>query len=328
MGSFIAAGTSYATHGEPMIPIYIFYSMFGFQRTGDLMWAAGDQMARGFLLGATAGRTTLNGEGLQHQDGHSLLLASTNPACVAYDPAFAFEIAYIVEDALRRMYGSTEEHPDGENIFYYLTVYNEPYPAAGRARGPRRRGPAQGPLPLRAGAELRRRPAAGADPRLGCRDAVGAGGAGAAGRGVGRRGRRLVGDLVERAAPRRGGVRGVEPAAPRRGAAHAVRHPGAGRAHPARSSRSATGCGRCRTRSRAGCPATTPRSARTASAAPTPAARPGATSTSTPQSIVVAVLTELARRGEVKHEVLRQAIERYQLLDVQAAGAGPTGGEN
>ena len=103
--SWTAAGTSYATHGEPMIPIYIFYSMFGFQRTGDQLWAAADQLTRGFLLGATAGRTTLNGEGLQHQDGHSLLLASTNPACVAYDPAFGFELGHIVRDALRRMYG-------------------------------------------------------------------------------------------------------------------------------------------------------------------------------------------------------------------------------
>ncbi|MBI1758365.1 MAG: pyruvate dehydrogenase (acetyl-transferring), homodimeric type [Actinobacteria bacterium] len=126
-GSFIAAGTSYATHGEPMIPVYIFYSMFGFQRTGDALWAAADQMTRGFLLGATAGRTTLAGEGLQHNDGHSLLLASTNPACVAYDPAWAYEIAVLVEDGLRRMYGATEAHPHGEDIFYYLTVYNEPY---------------------------------------------------------------------------------------------------------------------------------------------------------------------------------------------------------
>jgi pyruvate dehydrogenase E1 component len=121
VASFTAAGTSYATHGEPMIPVYIFYSMFGFQRTGDGLWAAADQMARGFLLGATAGRTTLNGEGLQHEDGHSHLIAATNPAVVAYDPAFAFEIAYITENALHRMYG---EHP--ENIFYYLTIYNEP----------------------------------------------------------------------------------------------------------------------------------------------------------------------------------------------------------
>jgi pyruvate dehydrogenase E1 component len=127
MGSVIAAGTSYATHDEPMIPIYIFYSMFGFQRTGDSMWAFADQLGRGFLLGATAGRTTLNGEGLQHEDGHSILLASTNPACVAYDPSWAYEISYITKDALQRMYGSTQEHPNGENIFYYLTLYNEPY---------------------------------------------------------------------------------------------------------------------------------------------------------------------------------------------------------
>ena len=127
MGSVIAAGTSYATHGAPMIPVYIFYSMFGFQRTGDEIWALGDQLGRGFLLGATAGRTTLTGEGLQHNDGHSLLLASVSPACVAYDAAWAYELAYIVKDGLRRMYGPTEGHPDGEDIFYYLTVYNEPY---------------------------------------------------------------------------------------------------------------------------------------------------------------------------------------------------------
>lgn len=120
--SFTAVGTSYSTHDVPMIPIYIFYSMFGFQRTGDAFWAASDQMARGFVLGATAGRTTLNGEGLQHEDGHSQLLASTNPAVVAYDPAFGYELGHIVRDGLRRMYGE-----DSENIYYYLTVYNEPY---------------------------------------------------------------------------------------------------------------------------------------------------------------------------------------------------------
>ncbi|MGH3473054.1 MAG: transketolase-like TK C-terminal-containing protein, partial [Nocardioidaceae bacterium] len=126
MGSAIAAGSAYATHGEPMIPVYIFYSMFGFQRTGDWMWALGDQLGRGFLIGATAGRTTLTGEGLQHADGHSPLLASSNPACVAYDPAYAYEISYIVQDGLRRMYGSSDDHPHGEDVFYYITVYNEP----------------------------------------------------------------------------------------------------------------------------------------------------------------------------------------------------------
>jgi pyruvate dehydrogenase E1 component len=122
--SLIAAGSAYATHGEPLIPIYVFYSMFGFQRTGDQFWQMGDQLARGFVLGATAGRTTLTGEGLQHADGHSHLLASTNPAVVAYDPAFGFEIAHIVKDGLRRMYGGTPE--ENEDVFYYLTVYNEP----------------------------------------------------------------------------------------------------------------------------------------------------------------------------------------------------------
>jgi pyruvate dehydrogenase E1 component len=101
--------------------------MFGFQRTGDMMWALGDQLGRGFLLGATAGRTTLTGEGLQHNDGHSVLLASVSPACVAYDAAWAYELACIVKDGLRRMYGSSDDHPHGEDIFYYLTVYNEPY---------------------------------------------------------------------------------------------------------------------------------------------------------------------------------------------------------
>jgi len=128
MGSVIAAGSAYATHGTHMIPVYVFYSMFGWQRTGDQMWALGDQLGRGFLLGATAGRTTLAGEGLQHNDGHSQLLASVSEACVSYDPAWGYEVAVIVKDALRRMYDSSPEHPDGENIFYYLTVYNEPYP--------------------------------------------------------------------------------------------------------------------------------------------------------------------------------------------------------
>ncbi len=119
MSSFLAAGTSYATHGVPMIPFYIYYSMFGPQRVGDLFWLAGDIRAKGFLLGATSGRTTLNGEGLQHQDGHSLLHASTIPTCLPYDPSFGFELAVIVADGMRRMY------VEQEDIFYYLAVYNE-----------------------------------------------------------------------------------------------------------------------------------------------------------------------------------------------------------
>jgi pyruvate dehydrogenase E1 component len=126
MASATAAGSSYSTHGEPMIPFYIFYSMFGFQRTGDSIWAMADQLARGFLIGATAGRTTLTGEGLQHADGHSPLLAATNPAVVHYDPAFAYEIAHIMQNGLERMYGAGGPEGHGENVIYYLTVYNEP----------------------------------------------------------------------------------------------------------------------------------------------------------------------------------------------------------
>ena len=123
MASFTAAGTAYATHATPMIPFYIFYSMFGFQRVGDLVWAFGDARGRGFLLGATAGRTTLNGEGLQHEDGHSHLLFSAVPNVRAYDPAYAYELAVVIRDGIRRMYG-----PTPEDIFYYITLYNENYP--------------------------------------------------------------------------------------------------------------------------------------------------------------------------------------------------------
>jgi len=122
MASFLAAGTAYAMHGVPTIPFYFFYSIFGFQRVGDMIWACGDSMCRGFLMGGTAGRTTLNGEGLQHQDGHSQLVALTVPNLVSYDPAFAFELALIVRDGIRRMYEQQED------VFYYLTVYNENYP--------------------------------------------------------------------------------------------------------------------------------------------------------------------------------------------------------
>jgi pyruvate dehydrogenase E1 component len=123
LASWTAAATSYASRGVPMVPFFIFYSMFGFQRVGDLIWAAADARARGFLLGATAGRTTLLGEGLQHQDGHSLVLASTVPTCEAYDPAFAYETAEIVRHGIDRMYGANPE-----DVFYYLTLYNENHP--------------------------------------------------------------------------------------------------------------------------------------------------------------------------------------------------------
>jgi pyruvate dehydrogenase E1 component len=121
MSSWIAAATAYSNHGVSMIPFYIYYSMFGFQRIGDLAWAAGDMQARGFLIGGTAGRTTLAGEGLQHQDGHSHLVAATIPNCVSYDPAFAYELTVIVLDGMRRMYQQQE------SVFYYITVMNENY---------------------------------------------------------------------------------------------------------------------------------------------------------------------------------------------------------
>jgi pyruvate dehydrogenase E1 component len=129
MASFISAGTAYSTHGLNMVPFFFFYSMFGFQRIGDLIWAAGDAQARGFLLGATSGRTTLAGEGLQHQDGHSHLLAYSSPSIQAYDPAYAYELAVIVREGLRRMLEA------GDNLIYYITIMNEFYPMPGRPSG-------------------------------------------------------------------------------------------------------------------------------------------------------------------------------------------------
>ncbi|HEX2050662.1 MAG TPA: pyruvate dehydrogenase (acetyl-transferring), homodimeric type [Actinomycetota bacterium] len=149
MGSFTAAATSYATHSEPMVPFFIFYSMFGFQRIADEIWSLADQRGRGFLLGATAGRTTLLGEGLQHQDGHSLLIATTNPACVSYDPAFAYEIATIVRHGLERMLD------DHEDVVYYLTLYNEPYPQPRKPDGDVDDGILRGLYPFRAAPEER-----------------------------------------------------------------------------------------------------------------------------------------------------------------------------
>ena len=219
VGSFIAAGTSYATHDEPMIPIYIFYSMFGFQRTGDGLWAAADQMARGFLLGATAGRTTLTGEGLQHADGHSLLLASTNPAVVAYDPAFAYEIAYIVESGLARMFG---ENP--ENVFFYITIYNEPYVQPPEPENFDPEGVLRGLYRYRVATEQRTNKAqilaSGVAMPSGLKAARDVG------RGVGRRRRRVVGDQLGRVEPRRRGRRQGETAPSGPAGRRPVRHRG------------------------------------------------------------------------------------------------------
>ena len=150
ISSFIAAGTSYSAHDVQMVPFYIYYSMFGYQRVGDLVWAAADQRTRGFMLGGTAGRTTLNGEGLQHEDGHSHVLFSVVPNCRAYDPTFGYEVAVIIQDGLRRMVGEQED------VFYYLTLMNENYRhppmPAGRAGGdPARDVPAVGDAPTTTG---------------------------------------------------------------------------------------------------------------------------------------------------------------------------------
>ena len=228
VASFAAAGSSYSTHDQPMIPVYIFYSMFGFQRTADSFWLAGDQMVRGFVMGATAGRTTLNGEGLQHEDGHSHLIAMTNPAVVAYDPAYAYEIGHIVRDGLRRMYGE-----DSENVFFYITRLQRALRHAAAARGPRRRRPAARHVP--AEPLDRRAPAQGPDHGLGRGGPVGAEGPGAAGRAVGRGRRRLVGDVLDRAAQGRAGRGQAQPARAHRRGPRALRdHPPAGPARPGR----------------------------------------------------------------------------------------------
>ena len=224
MASFIAAATSYATRGVPMIPFYTFYSMFGFQRIGDLIWQAADIRARGFLLGATAGRTTLLGEGLQHQDGHSLLLASTVPAVQAYDPAFAYEVGAIVRAGIQRMYGA--DVPDAErDVIYYLTLYNENYqmPALPHDRVAEvEEGVVRG---LYKFADAPEGPSqAGHDPVLRHLARGGPGRRHRARRALRRRRRAVVGHVVQEAARGGAGRRAVEPAAPLAGAARPARH--------------------------------------------------------------------------------------------------------
>ena len=220
MASLIAAGTSYATHGEPMIPFYIFYSMFGFQRTGDQAWAFGDQRGRGFMIGATAGRTTLAGEGLQHDDGHTQVLASTKPVVRAYDPAFAYELAAVIRDGIERMYG------DGEDVFYYVTVYNENY-----SRRPSPRASTRGSSGASTGSPTRprsraRRAASAWSARLD--PAAGHRRPGPAGERTRDRGGGLLGDVVPAAPPRGAAGRAVEPPQPGQEPARAVRRAGPG----------------------------------------------------------------------------------------------------
>ena len=218
MCSFIAAGTAYATHGINTIPFFIFYSMFGLQRIGDLVWAAADMSVRGFLLGGTSGRTTLAGEGLQHQDGNSHVLALPVPNLRAYDPAFAYEISVIIQDGIQRMYG------DGERIFYYITVMNEPYvmPAMpegareGILRGMYRMRPAAARTQTKLRAQLL---GSGAilHEALKAQEILA--------REIRRCRRRVERDQLQGALPRRAGRGPREPAASRRKAARAVRYP-------------------------------------------------------------------------------------------------------
>ena len=208
MASLIAAATAYATWGEPMIPFFVFYSMFGFHRLGDLIWALGDMRGRGFLMAATAGRTTLQGEGLQHCDGYSHAWAAVVPNCRAYDPAFAYELAVIIRDGLRRMYGA-----DPEDVFYYITLYNETYPMPampdgaedGILRGLYRCRPA-----------TRRADPPGPDPGQRDGDAGRPGSPTPAGRRARRRRRCVERDQLPAAAQRRPRRRALEPAAPHR----------------------------------------------------------------------------------------------------------------
>ena len=298
-----------------MIPFYIFYSMFGFQRTGDSIWAMADQLARGFLIGATAGRTTLTGEGLQHADGHSPLLAATNPAVVHYDPAFAYEVAHIMESGLARMYGETEAHPHGEDVIFYITVYNEPVSqpkepddvdVEGILRGMHQVATAEGEGPrvtlLASGVGY---------PWIEDAQRILAEDWGVAGRPV-------VGHLLERAGPQRHRRRGVEPPAPGRDARGRRTSPTGSPASPARSSRCRTTCAPYPSRSRAGCPA----DYRVLGAdgfgfADTrPAARRFFHIDA--QSVVVQALQALADAGEIDRGQVEKAFAQYRIDDPTA----------
>ena len=274
LADFTAAATSYATHGEPMIPFYIFYSMFGWQRTADQFWALADQLGRGFVIGATAGRTTMTGEGLQHADGHSHLIASTNPAALSYDPAFAYEVSVIVKEGLRRMYGGAD---GGRGRLLLPDGLQRDQGPAGHAAG-RRRGHPQGPVPLpggRASPPPTARssscwppapPSTGSWRPSSCWPPTGAWRRTSGRRRPGRSCAATRWSATPPGSTARTGSR-TSP----------VRWP----APPARSSRSATGCGRCPTRSPRGSSRTGSPSAPTASASPTPVTRPAGTSAST-----------------------------------------------
>ena len=324
MASATAAGSAYSTHGEHMIPFYIFYSMFGFQRTGDSIWAMADQLARGFLIGATAGRTTLTGEGLQHADGHSPLLAATNPAVVHYDPAFAYEVSHIMQSGLERMYGRAGPRTA-------RTSSSTSPSTTSRSPSPRSRTTSTSRASSRASTTSR--PAEGDGPRVQLLAS-----------GVGYpwidRGRARCWPRSGACAPtpgrsRRGTSWPATPSPPRSGTsctpasqpAHGVRHRASSPARPVRSWPCPTTCVPCRCRSRAGSPATTACWVPTASASPTPAPPPAASSTSTPQSVVVQALQALADAGEVAGGEGRRGRSRsYRIDDPTAVQRRQAGG--
>ena len=315
MASATAAGSAYTTHGEHMIPFYIFYSMFGFQRTGDSIWAMADQLARGFLIGATAGRTTLTGEGLQHADGHSPLLAATNPAVVHYDPAFAYEISHIMQNGLERMYGTGGAQRRRRERHLLPHRLQRAGLDAGRAVRRRRRGHPQGHPPR---LDRRGRGAAGPADGLRRRLPVGQGGRAPARRGVGRAGRPVVGDVVERAGPRRRRGRAVEPAPPRRGAPLRLRP---------RQARRRAGPGRRGVRLHAGRAAADrplgagrlPRARRRRLRLRRhPPGRPPLLPHRRPVSVVVQALQALADAGEVPVEKVVEASQKYRIDDPTA----------
>ena len=228
MGSWIAAATSYSTNNRIMIPFYVYYSMFGFQRIGDMAWAAGDMQARGFLLGGTSGRTTLNGEGLQHEDGHSHILAGTIPNCVSYDPTFAHEVGVILHHGLKRM---VEQQ---DNVYFYITLLNENYPQPGLKAGTEEQ-ILKGMYLLEEG-DMSGKQAARQPARQRHHPAREHGGEEAARERLGRVGLRLELPELQRAGPRRPGRRALEPAASDRDGARAVRRAAARQATTARSS--------------------------------------------------------------------------------------------
>jgi pyruvate dehydrogenase E1 component len=221
MSSWIAAATSYSTSNRIMVPFYVYYSMFGFQRIGDLAWAAGDMQARGFLLGGTSGRTTLNGEGLQHEDGHSHIMAGTIPNCISYDPTFAHEVGVILHHGLKRMVEKQD------NVFYYITLLNENYAMPGLTPGTEEQ-IIKGMYLCKEGAKLTPRVQPAGQRHHPAREHCRPGTAGAR---LGRGGQRLELPELQRADPRRPGRRALEPAAPHWSPARAVRGAAAGQPH-------------------------------------------------------------------------------------------------